>query len=247
MVVHPHGVDTTIVPATIEEMARDRLPYILSALRPGPVLVGGYCNGGLLALETARLLDAAGHTVLGVVMLDATNDNARFQRVAAAVNRYARWRGLPALQTRDLLLRWFDRQTTLEQLLGLDGVPGRFSSVRQRLAFVATVLKRKLLRLPSAEGTARRRTTTGVSRHDVLFDAYALATTAYVAQPFAGRVALIVSDDLPFETTVEQWAPVTRDVTTYRVSGDHRDAVTGQLESVAETVARIVAEYSARI
>jgi oxalate---CoA ligase len=66
----PHGIDGERVPASIEEMAADRLPQILEAQPRGPYVLGGHCNGALVAFETARLLINAGHRVDLVVMID---------------------------------------------------------------------------------------------------------------------------------------------------------------------------------
>jgi len=55
--VAPHGVDGKPVPPSIQAMAADRLDALLAAQPEGPFLLGGYCAGGLVALETARLLE----------------------------------------------------------------------------------------------------------------------------------------------------------------------------------------------
>ena len=44
------------LPASIEEMAAERLPLILEAQPEGPYLIGGHCNGALVAFEAARKL-----------------------------------------------------------------------------------------------------------------------------------------------------------------------------------------------
>ena len=69
LAIAPHGVDGERVPS-IEEMAADRLPLILEAQPRGPYVLGGHCNGALVAFETARLLVNAGHHVDLVVMFD---------------------------------------------------------------------------------------------------------------------------------------------------------------------------------
>jgi acyl carrier protein len=70
LAIAPHGMDGKQVPASIEEMAADRLPLILEAQPRGPYVLGGHCNGALVAFETARLLVHAGHRVDLVVMID---------------------------------------------------------------------------------------------------------------------------------------------------------------------------------
>jgi len=69
--IHPHGIDRTAVPPTIEAMAEERLVHVRNTLPRGPYLLGGYCAGGLVALEMARRLKADGEDVPVVVIIDA--------------------------------------------------------------------------------------------------------------------------------------------------------------------------------
>jgi oxalate---CoA ligase len=68
--VAPHGMDVGEMPGTVEEMARDRLPELLAYRSHGPYRLGGHCVGGLVALETARLLVSTDHEVEFVAMID---------------------------------------------------------------------------------------------------------------------------------------------------------------------------------
>ena len=81
LAIAPHGMHGERVSASIEEMAADRLPVILEAQPRGPYVLGGHCNGALVAFETARLLLNAGHRVDLVIMIDP---------VVVAVRRSAR-------------------------------------------------------------------------------------------------------------------------------------------------------------
>ena len=58
-------------------MAADRLPLVLERQSSGPFLLGGKCNGAMVAFETARLLIAAGHKVDMVAMVDPPTVSAR--------------------------------------------------------------------------------------------------------------------------------------------------------------------------
>ena len=69
--VAPHGPGGEPIPTTIEEMAADRLPAILEAQRTGPYRLAGHCMGGIVSLETARLLMKLNHQVETVVMIDS--------------------------------------------------------------------------------------------------------------------------------------------------------------------------------
>jgi acyl-CoA synthetase (AMP-forming)/AMP-acid ligase II/thioesterase domain-containing protein len=74
--IAPHGLGREPVPASIEAMASERLPLILAAQPRGPYRLGGYCNGGAVALEVARLLHAAGHRIELVALIDVPIRNA---------------------------------------------------------------------------------------------------------------------------------------------------------------------------
>ena len=68
--VAPHGPGGEPIPASIEEMAADRLPEILAAQPTGPYRLAGHCVGGIVAFETARLLMKLNHRV-EVAMIDS--------------------------------------------------------------------------------------------------------------------------------------------------------------------------------
>ena len=75
--IDPHGLRGEQIPPSIEQMAADRLPLILERQASGPFLLGGKCNGAMVAFEAARLLMAAGHKVDLVAMVDPPTINAR--------------------------------------------------------------------------------------------------------------------------------------------------------------------------
>jgi thioesterase domain-containing protein len=65
----PHGLHGVPIPATIEEMADDQLPALRAIQPSGPYRLGGHCNGGLVAFEMARRLEAQGEEVALLVMI----------------------------------------------------------------------------------------------------------------------------------------------------------------------------------
>ncbi len=74
--IPPHGLDGGDVPASVPAMAADRLDALLRVQPEGPFVLCGYCAGGLVAFETARQLEARGHKVELVVLLDSVADAA---------------------------------------------------------------------------------------------------------------------------------------------------------------------------
>ena len=106
--IDPHGLRGERIPPSIEEMAADRLPLILERQSSGPFLLGGKCNGAMVAFETARLLMAAGHKVDMVAMVDPPTVSAR--PVPRAII------GLMKPLVSPYLLRWaFEKMAELER------------------------------------------------------------------------------------------------------------------------------------
>lgn len=121
LAIAPHGIDGGRVPASIEEMAADRLPLILEAQPRGPYVLGGHCNGALVAFETARLLVNAGHRVDLVVMIDPVVVSLRrsARLLLFALDLTKRATGVaPELRRHSLELAWV-RLVEIEELTRL--------------------------------------------------------------------------------------------------------------------------------
>ncbi len=90
----PHGADGGAVPATLTAMAADHLREIRRVQPVGPYVIGGYCMGGIVAVEVARALVDAGETVAHVVAVDAHQVTPRspLRRMLGNVRRKAPWR-----------------------------------------------------------------------------------------------------------------------------------------------------------
>ena len=102
-VITPHGHDGHPIPPTIEAMAADRLRALRAFQPRGPYLLGGYCNGGLVAYEMAHQLVAAGETVALLVLVDASALNVRFTWLRRLVAGLGAVIGLDQTQQ----ARWF--------------------------------------------------------------------------------------------------------------------------------------------
>lgn len=76
--IHPHGLQGDDIPNSVEAMAAERLKWIRKAQPNGPYILGGYCNGSLVAYHTARLLRDAGEQVSALLLLHADGSNIRF-------------------------------------------------------------------------------------------------------------------------------------------------------------------------
>ncbi len=68
--LEPYQFDGLPVPPTVETMAVAHIKSMRSVQPEGPYLLGGWCNGGLVAYEMARQLHAAGQAVDMLVLMD---------------------------------------------------------------------------------------------------------------------------------------------------------------------------------
>jgi amino acid adenylation domain-containing protein len=88
--VSPHGVEGDRFPESIEAMARENCALIRERYPAGPVILGGYCNGGVVAFEMARQLERAGVIVEGLTIVDGFIFNTERSSVSDIMRRQAR-------------------------------------------------------------------------------------------------------------------------------------------------------------
>jgi hypothetical protein len=69
-VLEPYTFDGLTVPPTFEAMAEAHLKSLRAVQPQGPYLLGGFCSGGLVAYEMARLLHAQDQKVDLLVLMD---------------------------------------------------------------------------------------------------------------------------------------------------------------------------------
>jgi oxalate---CoA ligase len=121
--IAPHGVAGDAIPRSIQDMAADRLPLLLTAQPIGPFRLAGHCSGGAVALEIARLLHTSGREIELVVVIDAPLSRLRFVvRVlefigARRLNCYARIERFTQQTVCFLALRADKRRLRLRALL----------------------------------------------------------------------------------------------------------------------------------
>jgi amino acid adenylation domain-containing protein len=88
--IAPHGLDGAPIPSSIEAMARENCVEIRERFPGAPVILGGFCNGGIVAFEMARQLERAGIPVKGLTVVDGILLNAeRSGGLTAFVRREA--------------------------------------------------------------------------------------------------------------------------------------------------------------
>jgi amino acid adenylation domain-containing protein len=114
-VIAPHGTESPTMPWSVEEIAAENVAAVRALSPAGPVALGGFCAGGIVAYEMARQLAGSGVAVEHVVMLDPIiADRTLRRRIASALrplrDRFRRPRGGPNAMWvawhEELLDRW---------------------------------------------------------------------------------------------------------------------------------------------
>jgi len=90
---------------TIEEMAADHVRQIRQSMHNGPYYLGGYSIGGLIAIEAARQLQAAGETVSLLFLVDPhlVDERAGTRPLRRRMVRY--YRAFQLARIQDILIR----------------------------------------------------------------------------------------------------------------------------------------------
>jgi thioesterase domain-containing protein len=224
----PAGLDGSGIPASIEEMADRHLTALLEAQPRGPYLLGGNCNGGLVAFEMARRLVAAGDRVdlLVVIRASAGDRNLRFPRqlvrmIGAGLRLNGTREGLAWSETLWLLKRW-------EQLS-----PGARN--RRVLAKVRKQVARLVGRGGSSQPVPAPPPLPANRRH-AMRDAFMRAAGEYVPLSYPGRLTLFWPEHDPAspEAAAKEWERVAREVVLQVVPGDHLTYSTRHLPEFGE-------------
>ena len=252
--LQPHGLNDEAVPPTIEEMAEHHIKTLHAFQPEGPYLLGGHCNGGLIAFEMAQQLAARGEQVDLLALICTSGDNARFRAMHKLLGGYYRLRGFGARKRQERFLAWRRRVERVDELRGYYGRRlGEISraGLRDQIATIGhsasaackTVLSNlfnnfssgdeKLAGLPEAE------TAPAEARRKKVMDAYVKAMNAYVPRPYKGRVTLLLPAESPSGHSGDPtwgWGSVTNNVEVRVVPGGHLTCITSHVKELAENL-----------
>jgi thioesterase domain-containing protein len=240
--IPPHGLDGRELPRTIEAMAADRLKALLDFQPEGPYRLGGFCWGGFIALEMARMLGERGADVEFILLVDSDARNIRLR----PVRRFLRW-----LRVRFSLSEEFEL-VSFRKFLSL--FPGlyEFNSAEQKrnyhlLSFLRKICLKILHIAYSFFGNSRKSELSNSEsvpkdRHS-RFSTYHRIFQTYVPEPFEGNAVLFRSsrlrDRYP-DDPMKTWRHITPDLQTYSVTGDHLSCITKHVEDLAKKMKTVL-------
>ena len=232
--VTPCGLDGSPTPPSYEAMAARHVEDILRTRPAGPYRLAGLCNGGLVALEVARLLAAAGRDVDRVLVVAAFPIGVGFAWLRRIVGGACAFAGGGPEREAD----WF--AVLREGILRLRAAPpaGRVDVLRQGLRRGADRVpwlrgRRDIATDPGADPPSerlRRRLRTDYLRIDA----------AYVPRAYSGPVTLLwpAEDPIPAAAAAEWWRTVAARVDVQGVPGTHITCLTREAAASAAIITR---------
>jgi len=219
----PHGLDGGPIPRSIEAMASDRLRLLLDHQPAGPYVLGGYCNGGIVAFEMARQMLSRGLEVQLLVLIDASALNVRHRRLRNSILKAGSALGVG----RERLVDGFSLARRLMDLWP--------EFTPQGIAALA-----RFLRVRLSEPFHWERPNGGPHRDGSIFShaslqrrnhAYRRVVRGYMPEPYNGRVILMRTDDMQARAADDPtlgWEEVAPHVEVCPIPGDHHSCLTGQ-------------------
>jgi amino acid adenylation domain-containing protein len=230
-ILAPHGTNGEACSATIQEMACDYIAA-MRAVRPnGPYVLGGFCSGGLVALEVARRLRLEGVDILNVILLDVPSGNASLARLASAIDATTAVLRLPE-----------KARSAVCAVFGKSAARGRGLSAALRRAARLTraggihALSDRLLGGPLKQVWVH-------AEYPWLEPFWRGVTRAHIPRPYEGRITLLASEQyrsIGSGTIVRRWNAVSRLLSLYEVPGEHLTSITQFADQTATVFARVV-------
>lgn len=244
-VIPSHGLEGE-PPRTIEEMAAERLAVLLAHQKEGPFLLGGYCNGGLIAYEMARQLQRRGQEV-GLVLLVDVAGITPFRRrlrklfhrrdilhvMRKAAKRLLGARAMMTIQDFQTAVDW-GRWTTIP---GWSACRGAVEKSRDSIARLMKISGLTVTR-PGAHDQMVDRTSPEY-REAYLNGVYHRAMRSYSPGKYRGKLVVLSSSYRNKRFLNDPsigWDHVATEVETRTIPGDHLTCLSEHAGALAETI-----------
>ncbi len=215
------------VGSSIEEIARNYAQEVMRVAPGSPIVVGGYCNGGLVAWHLTHLLRSAGVEVAELLLLETMSLNARpdlrgVARFCAAAGAALRGRAGK-----------FMRQSAM----------GAVWTWRRRVAhFTYSAARRKLW------GALQWQVPAELRRNAFETGQVFLGMMSRYVPPAidVDVTCFIAAEGTHFDTDPRPWRHLARSVAQVSVPGNHTTAVVSERQALAAAIAAAMERVAAR-
>jgi amino acid adenylation domain-containing protein len=217
--LEPYRFDGLAIPPSLEEMAAAHLETLRAVQPEGPYLLGGWCNGGLIAYEMARQLHMQGQIVDLLVLMDSDAPAPRFKwdrRIVAGLCKLLRigqekevdlfllyrYLRLSSYYWRLRLVKWLKRDKKR--------VTGSASSLTNALLPKSAVLRQEWLSI------------------------YDWIAAGYMPHPYAGKITFFWTEEEPYRRKGWNTLIEGKDVDLHTIPGNHMTSRTQFLPILAD-------------
>ncbi|WP_019904398.1 thioesterase domain-containing protein [Methylobacterium sp. 77] len=234
------------VPATVHEMATDRVQHLLVAQPDGPYRLGGFCNGAMVAYEAARLLIQSGRDVelVALVAPPSLNAGRAFRRLFAITDR-----ALGPSSPGSSPMRQYRVGTAMTRLTALRRVMG-FSLHEMRVVLdrkrrLRTARKMRLVADAAVPAAARAQELAISEKHLSLTSAYERALYSYIPPSLPVRIVVLGTgvdaagrrgENYDAAYDGRSWAKLCPDVTYVPVPGNHYTCIADHAPELAHAL-----------
>jgi hypothetical protein len=221
--VHPHGHDDEPFASDIGILVEERLEELRRVRPHGPYIIGGWCNGAIMAFEAARRLRASGETVENLVMCQTPPLVA----LAPSLARFAHGVGTAVgLSERKRVALLCVLRAISSRVEGLArGTP------EHRVAMVKRTMRTLLgATAPDPRGSFALNTAEAAERHQT----YLRAITSYDPPRYGGRADIIYGDDVFVYSGRPDggWGSRIATAFVHRVPGPARGDIAGEIGAI---------------
>lgn len=222
---------------SIGEMAAAHIRTLPEIHRDGPYALGGFCDGGLVAYEMARQLDAAGRGPKALLLIDTIAPEQALQRARKVIQIIGSLSGMSQDDRIRLLPRTWDRLERFLRWLRA-GRPERAAIAKD---YLRSLPKKVMGRKPAVSGErnppVKKVDQTPAPQREIPH-AYLWATAGHKVGPYSGGLDLIMADESERarRDAIWGWKDFAGDIRVHRVPGGHLEAITTHVGVLAEKI-----------
>lgn len=214
---------------TIEEIAGSYVDEIRKARPDGPLVIGGYCNGGLVAWELTRRLRQAGRDVRALLLIETPSLNAR--PMFRVMHGLTRMLGAVLPGRSGEVMRQEAMRSLWHRMRGYGTFGSLFLHAARR---AARRFAKRTGKAPPAGGDA------APSPHWL----YQRTLSRYAPPPLDAPITCFIARDARLmDTDPHFWRALTPQVSVVDLPGNHHTVVTAEAADLSQALRRTLTLY----
>jgi thioesterase domain-containing protein/acyl carrier protein len=231
----PFGLSGEPIPDSYEAMAELYLPALRTVQPAGPYRLGGVCNGGLVALEMARRLLAAGERVDRLLLIGATAINVRWKPSFSPIATGGWWMRRQSPERFDDFLAFVHHWDSLGPSARVHLLLWRVFNAARRLSVRSRPSGPGSTSSPSPSALSELRARTR--------EVYRRLDRDYTPAAYPGCITVLwPAEEIERFQAARWWSKVARQVNFRLVPGSHATSLTRHVDALAHEIRRCLGD-----